>query len=509
VAETNGNRPSDGRELDWLDVALARAAGAAPVSGNRIQLLRDGPENFPAWLEAIASARRYVYFETYIFRGDGTGQRFVDALCARARAGVQVRFLFDWAGCLGTSSRVWRTLREAGVEVRSFNPFDWSSPLGWVHRDHRKTVSVDGRVAFVSGLCVADAWSGNPQKGIPPWRDTGVGIEGPAVADVEQAFGRVWATAGAPLPEGERRPRAEMGTTGDTRLRVISDEPGTAGLLRLDQFIAGAARQSLWITDAYFAGTPSYVQALRAAALDGVDVRLLVPGSSDIPALQPFSRAGFSVLLEAGIRIFEWKGPMLHAKTAVCDGLWARVGSTNLNVASWLGNYELDVALGDARFAGEMEDAYLTDLENSTELVLAGKRLRSAVPRPRPQRLPRKVRGSASRAAAGALRVGNTVGAAIGVRRTLESGDRRMVFSGGLTLLALCLLWTFFPRILAVPVAVVLGWLGLSLLWKAWRLQKPSPGSTASLPAAQDAAPVVPPAKSSASSAPLGGDAPG
>ena len=278
MAETNGNRVGDGPDADWIDVALARAAGAAPVAGNRIRLLRDGPENFPAWLDAIASARRYVYFEAYIFRNDRTGQQFVEALCARARDGVQVRFLYDWAGCFGTSSRVWRTLRHAGVDVRCFNPFDWSSPLGWVHRDHRKTVSVDGRVGFVSGLCVGDAWSGDPARGIPPWRDTGVQIEGPAVADVEQAFARVWATVGAPVPEGERRPRAEMPELGDIRLRVISDEPGTAGLLRLDQFIASAARQTLWITDAYFAGTPPYVQALRASALDGVDIRLLVPG---------------------------------------------------------------------------------------------------------------------------------------------------------------------------------------------------------------------------------------
>ncbi|HEY1905059.1 MAG TPA: phospholipase D-like domain-containing protein [Myxococcaceae bacterium] len=500
MARTRSTSPSDGHEGDWLDVALARAAGAAPVSGNRIRLLRDGPENFPAWLEAIASARSYVYFETYIFRGDRTGQQFAEALSARAREGIKVRVVFDWTGSFATPSRIWRSMREAGVEVRSFNPFDWSSPLGWVHRDHRKTVSVDGRVAFVSGLCVGDAWAGDPANGIPPWRDTGVQIEGPAVADVEQAFARVWATMGTPLSEGERRHRTDMGTVGDTRLRVISDEPGTAGLLRLDQFIASAARRSLWITDAYFAGTPPYVQALRAAALDGVDIRLLVPGSSDIPALQPFSRAGFRALLEAGIRVFEWKGPMLHAKTAVCDGQWARVGSTNLNVASWLSNYELDVALEDARFAGQMEEMFLGDLENSTELVLSGRRMRSAVPRPQSQRLPRRMRGSAGRAAAGALRVGNTVGAAISERRTLEGGERRMVFSGGLALLVIAVLWALFPRVLAVPVTVALGWLGLSLLWKAWRLRKPgATTSPASLPTTLDGEVGVPPPSSTRS----------
>ena len=510
MTQTGGSPATDERQGDWLDVALARAAGAAPVSGNRIRVLRDGPENFPAWLEAIASARRYVYFETYIFRGDRTGQEFVDALCARARDGVQVRVLYDWLGSFSTRSRIWRTLREAGVEVRSFNPFDWSSPLGWVHRDHRKTVSVDGRVAFVSGLCVGDAWAGDPSKNIPPWHDTGVQIEGPAVADVEHAFARVWATVGAPIPEGERVRRAEMPGLGDTRLRVISDEPGTAGLLRLDQFIASAARQSLWITDAYFAGTPPYVQALRAAALDGVDVRLLVPGSSDIAVLQPVSRAGFRALLEAGIRVFEWKGPMLHAKTAVCDGRWARVGSTNLNIVSWLSNYELDVALEDARFAGKMEELFLADLENSTELVLSGKRLRSAVPRPRGQRMPRRVRGSAGRAAAGALRVGNTVSAAISERRTLESGDRRMVFLGGLALLAVAVLWAVFPRVLGIPVAVILGWLALSLLWKAWRLRRPpQTTSPASLPTVHTGSAAVPPSTSARGSAPIRSDASG
>jgi len=379
-----------------------------------------------------------------------------------------------------------------------------------VHRDHRKTVSADGRVAFVSGLCVGDAWAGDPEKGVPPWRDTGVQIEGPAVADVEHAFARVWATVGAPIPEDERRRRAEIDPVGDTRLRVISDEPGTAGLLRLDQFIASAARRSLWITDAYFAGTPPYVQALRAAALDGVDVRLLVPGSSDIPALQPFSRAGFRALLEAGIRVFEWKGPMLHAKTAVCDGQWARVGSTNLNVVSWLGNYELDVALEDARFAGQMEEMYLQDLENSTELVLAGRRLRSAVPRPPAQRMPRKARGSAGRAAAGALRVGNTVTAAISERRTLESGERRMVLVGGLALLTVAALWAVFPRVLGFPVALLLGWLALSLLWKAWRLRRPAKtASPASLPSVHDGPTAVAPSASARRSASLRGDAPG
>ena len=151
-------------------------------------------------------------------------------------------------------------------------------------------------------------------------------------------------------------------------VRVVASMPNVAGLYRLDQLIAAVARQTLWLTDAYFVGTTSYVQALRAAAVDGVDVRLLVPGSSDIPIFVSLSRAGYRPLLEAGVRVFEWNGSMLHAKTAVADGRWARVGSSNLNVSSWIGNWELDVAVEDETFAQAMQEMYLEDLTHATEI---------------------------------------------------------------------------------------------------------------------------------------------
>ena len=165
---------------------------------------------------------------------------------------------------------------------------------------------------------------------------------------------------------------------------MIGTVPATAGLYRLDLLIAALARRSLWLTDAYFIGSTSYVQALRAAARDDVDVRLLVPGATDIPLLRGISRAAYQPLLEAGVRVFEWNGPMIHAKTAVADGRWARVGSTNLNIASWMGNYELDVAVEDQAFARAMEDMYQEDLRSSTEVVISlrGKvRLSSSSPR--------------------------------------------------------------------------------------------------------------------------------
>jgi len=176
----------------------------------------------------------------------------------------------------------------------------------------------------------------------------------------------------------------------------------------------------LWLTDAYYAGTTSYVQALRAAAKDSVDVRLLVPSGTDIPLLRPLSRAGYRPLLEAGVRVFEWNGTMLHAKTSVADGRWSRVGSTNLNIASWLGNCELDVVVEDELFGREMEEMYLQDLANATEVVLdENRKMRAPAERRRKPRVMTSGGGRGGRAAAGALRIGNTVGAAF----TLLIGD--------------------------------------------------------------------------------------
>jgi cardiolipin synthase A/B len=246
-----------------------------------------------------------------------------------------------------------------------------------------------------------------PEKKIEPWRDTGVEVRGPSVAEIEQAFADVWAMIGEPIPEREIMSREALATAGATALRVVASVPVTAGMFRLDQLVAALARNRLWLTDAYYAGTTTYVQALRAAAKDGVDVRLLVPNGTDIPILRPLSRAGYRPLLEAGARVFEWNGTMLHAKTAVADGRWARVGSSNLNVSSWLGNCELDVVVEDEAFALEMEEMYIQDLENATEVVLDAKqKVRAPGEPPHPHPVLTSGGGSASRAAAGALRIG-------------------------------------------------------------------------------------------------------
>jgi len=465
-----------------LDQALTRAAGAPLIGGNRVRLLRDAAEHYPAWLEAIRTAKRTVFFESYIVHEDERGAEFAEALAQRARAGVRVRVLYDWMGGLGkTSRRFWQRLRAAGVEVRCFNRPRFRSPFGWLIRDHRKMLAVDGRIGFVTGLCVGRMWVGDPGRGIEPWRDTGLEVRGPAVADIERAFAQVWAAIGDPLPESDLHRRTAIGAQGEMSLRVVASVPGTAGLLRLDQFVASVARRTLWLADAYFAGMPSYVQALRSAALDGVDVRLLVPGVSDLPWLRPLSRFGYRPLLEAGVRVYEWNGPMMHAKTAVADGHWARVGSSNLNVASWIGNYELDVVVEDEGFARTMERMYLRDLDHATELVLESPRRGRAAPlaghepaAKQSQRSARALRGtgSATRAAAGALRIGHTVKAALGTQRILAPAEAWIVAVLGMVLLAAAAAAIRWPLLAALPTAAVTGWVGVAFLARALDLRR-------------------------------------
>ncbi|OPY67637.1 MAG: putative cardiolipin synthase YwiE [Syntrophorhabdus sp. PtaU1.Bin002] len=460
---------------DWAEQVFSRAAGASIVAGNQVRLLRNGAENYPAWLESMKAAEKWIHFESYIIHDDEAGNEFGALLAAKAREGVKVRVIYDWLGAIGkTSRRFWQRLRDAGAEVRCFNPPRFDSPLGWISRDHRKMIGVDGKTAFVTGLCVGRMWARKKGQLLDPWRDTGIGVTGPAVADIEAAFAQIWAVTGEALSPDEVPDKGSMPREGNTALRVVASAPNTGGLYRLDQQIAVLARKSLWLTDAYYLGIAPYVQALKAAARDGVDVRLLVPGATDIPVLRTVSRAGYKPLLEAGVRIFEWNGSMIHAKTAVADGYWARVGSTNLNLASWIGNYELDVVIEDEDFAGEMEEMYLDDIENATEIILSTRHRMRPVDGDRRRRVHQagSGRGSVGRVGVGAIRIGNALGAAIANRRVLGPAEARMTSLGGIALMVLACLAVFFPRWVTVPIAVISGWFGLTLLIKAWRLRR-------------------------------------
>jgi len=445
---------------------LCRASGAPLIEGNRVDLLIDAPQNFPAWLAAVRGARQRVLVENYIFRDDEFGREFVAALVGRAEAGVQVCVIYDWLGCRGQSrASLWRPLLEAGGQVRRYNPFQFGSPLGWLNRDHRKLLLADRTVGFLGGLCVSAKWLGKDKSA--PWRDTAVAVRCPALLEFEQAFAAIWEQLGSPL---RRVHLDDPAPAGDVDVRVIATQPDTAGIFRLDQLIAAMAQRSLWLADAYFVGVAPYVQALVAAARDGVDVRLLVPGASDLPVVAAISQSGYRPLLEAGVRVFEWNGSMMHAKTAVADGRWARVGSSNLNVASWLGNCEIDIAVENVAFAATMEKQYQRDLENCTEIVLnAKRRVRRRSVRPNAQRAGG---GSSGRAAASALRLAHSVGAALGSHRVLGQNETAVLPWLLVPIFLFAVVGVVWPRVLAWPLAVFAAWIGVVLLARYLRSRR-------------------------------------
>jgi len=250
-----------------LETDPGAVAGAPLIPGNQVELLIDARANFDAWLEAINGARESVLIENYMFGDDEVGRELRAALAERASAGIQVKVIRDWFGCIGESlDSFWKPLRAVGGEVRTYNPFQLASPLGSLSRNHRKLLVVDGTVGFISGVCVSARWLGNPARGIAPWRDTGVAVRGPATHDLALAFAENWALLGEKLPQELQVLRRAPSPAGEVALRVVAALPRSTGLYRLDQLIAAIAHKTLWLTDAYFVGTPAYVQGLCAAA---------------------------------------------------------------------------------------------------------------------------------------------------------------------------------------------------------------------------------------------------
>lgn len=443
------------------------------MAGNAVQLLRDGPQVFPAWLADIAAARRFILFENYIFKSDRIGQRVADALIERAQAGVKVCLLYDAFGCIGTSRVLWRRLQQAGVELRAFNPLHLLRPVRAFQRDHRKGLCIDGAVGFVGGLCVGDDWAGDPERGVAPWRDTAVRIAGPACQALVQAFNETWCLCGPSLPEEILDDRdGGVAQAGGSVVRVVSGLPARSRIFRVFQMLLTTAASRIWITDAYFVTPPTMYEALVAAAHDGVDVRVLVPGRSDLPWVAWLGRSSYTGLLEAGVRIFEWDGPMLHAKTSVIDGQICRVGSSNLNLASLLANWELDVTIEDPRISADMEAMFEEDLSTARELYLLSRPRRfrqqprltiaeteAAAPREqRGVRVPRGRHAATVVARAGAAMLG------VALRRQYQQSSWSVATVFGLVLLGLGGLGLWRPVALGLPLAVICLWLGLGAL---------------------------------------------
>ena len=462
--------------------AMDRAAGAPVMPGNALRLQFEGPLTFDAWIEAIDRAERFVHFENYILRDDRVGRAFRDAMVAKARQGVPVRVLYDWVGCWATPSRYWKVFRDAGVHVRAFNRPSVRDPFGVLQRDHRKVVCVDGTIVFVGGFCVGEEWAGKGDE--PPWRDTGVEIVGPAAAAAARSFERVWALLGAPVPDELRVTPDGQPAAGDMPVWVIEGAPGRSRVYRTLQLIAAYAQRRIWITDPYFVAPRPVAEALGAAARDGVDVRILLPAHNNWPWVRSLSRGGYRFLMESGVRLFEWQGPMIHAKTSVADGIWGRVGSSNLNNASLLGNFEIDVAVLDEDLARQLEGLFLADLASSVEIVLPRRHLslyRAAEqdhedepPTPKaplephqslpwlPHRPPGGKRGKGTGwKLANLVRASTTLGSAIAGNRALGREDRTILGTVALLLIGLALAAGFFPAAFGWLVAVIAGWLGL------------------------------------------------
>jgi cardiolipin synthase len=368
-------------------------------------------------------------------------------------------------------------MREAGVQVRAFNPLSgvFVNPFGVLQRDHRKLVVVDGEVAFVGGFCIGDEWTGSGDR--PPWRDTGVEIRGPAARAGALAFERIWGEVGPPIFLAATLP--QVAKQGDTPVWMVEGEPGRARVYRTLHLGAARARRRIWITDAYFVAPRSVSEALVAAARQGVDVRILVPANNNWPWVGAISRGGYRFLLKNGVRLFEWQGPMIHAKTAVIDGRWCRVGSSNLNAASLMGNWELDVGVLDSDLAAQLEGLFLADLTSAVEIVLPGVRVARGVAWASGERqppreplepegtLPERLQqmgdlstGAARLRIAPFVRAGATLGDALAGNRQLGREDRAVVGTVAIGVLAVAVFSAIFPVAVGFAVAAVAAWFG-------------------------------------------------
>ena len=457
---------------------LERTSGSHEIPGNSIVLQTYGPTAFDAWMQAIQSAEHYIHFENYIIRDDSLGLKFRDLLISKALEGVQVRVLYDWVGCWATPGGFWKPLLEAGAEVNSFNRPSLRDPYAMFQRDHRKLVVVDGTVAFSGGFCVGEEWTEIGDE--PPWRDTGIMIKGPAANAANRVFGRTWRIAGGTIPMDLLQREANV--QGETSVWLIEGEPGKSRVLRTLALVAAVARERLWITDPYFVAPGAIAEALVSAAAGGVDVRVLVPANNNWPLVGSFSRAGYRHLLGNGVRLFEWQGNMIHAKSSVADGLWCRVGSSNLNTWSLLGNWEIDVAALDRSLAEKLEKTFLIDLMSSSEVLLparVGLRGNTFARRDGGQvdqsDKPDGIQAGSGHTNANMRRekmnrkfrlthlvgAGFSLGEALAGQRILGREDRTVLGVVSFTTIVLAALFSFFPKVFSWSMAGIFCWLGI------------------------------------------------
>ena len=374
LAASASARPGD--SIDLMRRQGERFAGVPFVDGNRVDLLVDGPATFAALSEAIRGARTRIDMESYEF-DEVAGGRFADLLLAARARGVEVNLVYDAWGAVETSRAFFDRLRAGGIRVLEFNPLrpNGRVPVELNKRDHRKLLLVDGRLAITGGVNISRVYHNRPQpQGADAedqaWRDTDVRIEGPVVAQFARYFMETWRQQnGPPIADPPPTPRTPVG---NVTVQAIDGAPDSGQPLIYRTLLAVIALtgKSIHLTTGFFVPTPDLSRALIAAARRGVDVQIVVPGQSDSTAAVAAGRAGYGELLEAGVRIHERQGRVLHAKTAVVDGAWSAVGSSNLDWRSTVWNNEIDAIILGEEFGGRMEALFRHDVAASRSIDL-------------------------------------------------------------------------------------------------------------------------------------------
>ena len=377
-----------GPDVTLLDRHLAfeeAVAGSPLTAGNKVELLIDGPETYRAMFDAIAKARDHINMETYILEDDEVGQRFAQALLARQRNGVQVNLMVDSVGAIGTPKAFFQRLTEAGIKVLEYNPVNpLVAKAGWDvnERNHRKLLVADGQVAILGGINISSVYSGSSgsamgRRGAPraadalPWRDTDLRIEGPAVAELQKLFIDTWQKQkGEPLPKRAYFPA--LRASGAEVVRAIGSSPDEAYSQIYATLISAIqhAQTEILLTNAYFVPDPQLLASLKDAAARGVDVKLMLPSRSDSWLVLHAGRRFYGELLQAGVKVYERRDALLHSKTAVVDGVWSTVGSTNLDWRSFLHNLELNAVVLGPDFGSRMRAMFERDLQASTPVSL-------------------------------------------------------------------------------------------------------------------------------------------
>jgi len=363
-------------------MALVESISGSPlVAGNKAMLLIDGPATYDAMFKAIQDAKDHINLETYIFEEDEVGRRFADLLLQKQSEGVQVNLIYDSLGSLRTPAAFFQRLQDRGIKTLEFNPVNPAKTRkNWLltHRDHRKILIVDGSVAFTGGVNISRVYSSSSLSAVEhekkiegSWRDTHVQIEGPAVAEFQKLFLDTWAREKGPeLPRREYFPPLKR--EGNDLVEVLGSTPGEQNRITYIMYVSAFiyAENFIHLTNPYFVPDGQTIKSLTNAAQRGVDVKIILPGVSDEGTVFYAGRSHYKHLLKSGVKLYEHRDAMLHAKTAVIDGVWSTVGSTNMDLWSFLRNDEVNAIILSRDFTNEMEAMFGKDLENSRQIHL-------------------------------------------------------------------------------------------------------------------------------------------